>query len=145
MTGKECTRDRIEQVLAKVAEGTTIYGACKQIGISRQCFYERVERFGLEKEHKTALAACEQSRIAWAWQTLTEAAVHDRDVNGAHTAAGVKAALAVLYSRGELVDSRKVSMEHSGGIATPGLAEIFAEAAKRGEKAMAQESKAAAQ
>lgn len=132
MEGIRTPKERILAALVHISAGDTIWAATHSadVGISCANFYVNIEHYGLQAEYKKAQEECEQARIGWAMKTIAEAAV-ERDANGLHPPQGVKAALAMAYSKGQLVDSRRIQMEHSGSLNVTGLADVFAEAAKK--------------
>lgn len=131
MDGIRTPKERILAALAHIATGDTVWAAthAEDVGISCGNLYVCIEFYGLQGEYKKAQEECEQSRIARAWKTV-EDAQGARDEEGSPTPQGVKAALAVMYSKGQLVDSRRIQMEHSGSVNVSGLVELFAEAKK---------------
>lgn len=130
MNGKRTPKEVIEAVIDAVSKGSTVYGACKAVEISDTNYDACMKFYGLEEEHKAALEAQSRARINWAWECLRAAAVA-RDEQNNPTPQGVKSAMAILYSKRELTDTRQLNIEHSGSLNVTGLADVFAEAAKK--------------
>lgn len=104
---KRFAREDYVAILADMEEtGDPILVCCQRRGMGYTTFVRNVRKDEeLQKRYDDAKAANERKRVQVAWHTV-ETALRQRDDKGRVTMIALKAALALLYSKGELIDHR---------------------------------------
>ncbi len=104
---KRYTEQDYANVLAEYTYGPeTVLEVCERHGMPYRRFLDWIrDDESMAEQYEAAKRKHAAYRVEEAWRTL-EAAMRQRNRDGQVTSIALKAAMAVLYSRGELVDSR---------------------------------------